>query len=155
MSRAHSLSQATIADSRACLSKIHVTKIEAPGPEDGDRPVVHFEGISRSLDSSWDDNANSDIRDGCEDDSVELRRHRHRHHHHHYGHDEVEGNPLSIFQVNSEDEEDQYDYEMDEDEEEDEEEHAGSEVVEEEMIDLMEAVAEQEARNEDEEDEET
>lgn len=43
--------------------KIHVTKIEPPGPEDGQSlPVVHFEGISRSLDSSWDDNANSDLR---------------------------------------------------------------------------------------------
>lgn len=43
--------------------KIHVTKIEPPGPEDGqDLPVVHFEGFSRSLDGSWDENANSDLR---------------------------------------------------------------------------------------------
>lgn len=43
--------------------KIHVTEIEPPGPEDGQElPVVHFEGISRSLDSSWDNNANSDLR---------------------------------------------------------------------------------------------
>lgn len=48
---------------RLIIMKIHVTKIEAPGPQDGqDLPVVHFEGISRSLDSSWDDNANSDLR---------------------------------------------------------------------------------------------
>lgn len=39
------------------------------------------------------------IVDGCEDDSVELRRHRRHHHHHHYGHHDVEGTPLSIFQV--------------------------------------------------------
>lgn len=48
---------------RLIIVKLHVTKIEAPGPEDGQsRPVVHFAGISRSLDSSLDDNANSDIR---------------------------------------------------------------------------------------------
>lgn len=48
---------------RLIIVKLHVTKIEPPGPEDGQgRPVVHFEGISRSLDSSLDDNANSDIR---------------------------------------------------------------------------------------------
>lgn len=48
---------------RLIIMKIHVTKIEAPGPEDGQAlPVVHFEGLSRSLDSSWDDNANSDLR---------------------------------------------------------------------------------------------
>ncbi|EON97395.1 putative f-box domain-containing protein [Phaeoacremonium minimum UCRPA7] len=48
---------------RLILMKIHVTKIEAPGPEDGQElPVVHFEGFSRSLDGSWDENANSDLR---------------------------------------------------------------------------------------------
>ncbi|CAN8102141.1 unnamed protein product [Discula destructiva] len=48
---------------RLIIVKLHVTKVEPPGPEDGQsRPVVHFEGISRSLDSSLDDNANSDIR---------------------------------------------------------------------------------------------
>ncbi|KAJ4418902.1 hypothetical protein N0V82_005251 [Gnomoniopsis sp. IMI 355080] len=236
---------------RLIIVKIHVTKIEAPGPEDGDRPVVHFEGISRSLDSSWDDNANSDIRgismkeiqgmvrttregevrwttlsifngterwrsegiqlggirsskvignwfdkdyhptgpcgptafwkigdrhhstaddqitvqdylpivDGCEDDSIELRRHRHHHHNHYYGDHEVEVNPLSIFQVNSEDEEDQYDFEMDEgEEEEDEEDQYDLEVDEndeENMIDLMEVVTEHETRNNDEDGRET
>jgi hypothetical protein len=48
---------------RLILMKIAVTKIEAPGPEDGqDLPVVHFSGVSRSLDDSWDENANSDLR---------------------------------------------------------------------------------------------
>lgn len=48
---------------RLVIMKIHVTKVEAPGPEDGQAlPVVHFEGLSRSLESSWDDNANSDLR---------------------------------------------------------------------------------------------
>lgn len=48
---------------RLIIMKVHVTKIEPPGPQDGQSlPVVHFEGISRSLDSSWDDNANSDLR---------------------------------------------------------------------------------------------
>lgn len=43
--------------------RIHVTSIEEPGPEDGqDLPVVHFQGVSRSLDDSFDNNANSDIR---------------------------------------------------------------------------------------------
>lgn len=48
---------------RLILMKIHVTRIEAPGPEDGQElPVVHFEGFSRSLDGSWDENANSELR---------------------------------------------------------------------------------------------
>ncbi|ROW09504.1 hypothetical protein VMCG_02642 [Cytospora schulzeri] len=48
---------------RLIIMKIHVTKIEPPGPEDGQSlPVVYFEGFSRSLDSSWDENANSDLR---------------------------------------------------------------------------------------------
>lgn len=48
---------------RLIIMKLHVTRVEKPGPEDGQAlPVVHFEGLSRSLDSSWDDNANSDIR---------------------------------------------------------------------------------------------
>jgi hypothetical protein len=45
------------------MMRIHVTSIEEPGPEDGkDLPVVHFQGVSRSLDDSFDNNANSDIR---------------------------------------------------------------------------------------------
>jgi hypothetical protein len=48
---------------RLILMKISVTKIEPPGPEDGQAlPVVHFKGVSRSLDGNWDENANSDIR---------------------------------------------------------------------------------------------
>lgn len=48
---------------RLILMKITVTSIEPPGPEDGqDLPVVHFKGVSRSLDDHWDENANSDIR---------------------------------------------------------------------------------------------
>lgn len=47
---------------RLMIVKLHVVKIEPPGPEDGQsQPVVHFEGISRSLDQSLDDNADSDI----------------------------------------------------------------------------------------------
>jgi len=43
--------------------RTHITSIEAPGPEDNqDMPVVNFVGVSRSLDDSWDDNANSDLR---------------------------------------------------------------------------------------------
>lgn len=41
--------------------KIH--KIEPPGPDDGqDLPVVHFKGITRSLDDSFDGNGNSQMR---------------------------------------------------------------------------------------------
>lgn len=48
---------------RLIMMRIHVTSIEEPGPEDGqDLPVVHFQGVSRSLDDSFDNNANSDIR---------------------------------------------------------------------------------------------
>lgn len=44
------------------MVKIRVTKIEPPGPEDGQAlPVVHFEGLSKSLDSSLDENANSGL----------------------------------------------------------------------------------------------
>lgn len=43
--------------------ELKATKIEAPGEEDGkDLPVVYFEGTSRSMHSSWDPNANSNIR---------------------------------------------------------------------------------------------
>jgi hypothetical protein len=48
---------------RVILMKIHITKIEPPGPGDGQAlPVVHFKGISRSLDGTWDENANSGLR---------------------------------------------------------------------------------------------
>ncbi|KAI1640035.1 hypothetical protein F4809DRAFT_592263 [Biscogniauxia mediterranea] len=48
---------------RLIIMQIYVTKIESPGPEDGQElPVVHFKGISRSMDESYDENANSDLR---------------------------------------------------------------------------------------------
>ncbi len=48
---------------RLILMKMHVTRIEPPAEEDGQElPVVHFKGFSRSLDGSWDENANSDLR---------------------------------------------------------------------------------------------
>ncbi|KAI1482615.1 hypothetical protein F4774DRAFT_370178 [Daldinia eschscholtzii] len=48
---------------RLILMRVRVTSIEPPGPEDGQElPVVHFEGVSQSLDDSFDDNANSDLR---------------------------------------------------------------------------------------------
>ena len=45
---------------RLILMKIHVTKIEIA--EHQKHPIVHFKGFSRSLDGSWDENANSDLR---------------------------------------------------------------------------------------------
>ncbi|KAF7543558.1 hypothetical protein G7Z17_g10638 [Cylindrodendrum hubeiense] len=48
---------------RILQMNIHVVKIEPPGPNDGqDLPVVHFRGVTRSLDDSFDDNANSQMR---------------------------------------------------------------------------------------------
>ncbi|KAI0878976.1 hypothetical protein GGS24DRAFT_316516 [Hypoxylon argillaceum] len=48
---------------RLILMRIFVTAVEKPGPEDGqDLPVVHFKGVSRSLDQSFDENADSDLR---------------------------------------------------------------------------------------------
>ncbi|KAI0191729.1 hypothetical protein EV127DRAFT_427690 [Xylaria flabelliformis] len=48
---------------RLILMRIFVTSVEKPGPEDGqDLPVVHFKGVSRSLDQSFDENADSDLR---------------------------------------------------------------------------------------------
>ncbi|KAH7249036.1 uncharacterized protein BKA55DRAFT_594856 [Fusarium redolens] len=50
---------------RIIMMKVNVTSIEEPAPEDGQElPVVHFRGVSRSLDDSFDDNANSNIRAG-------------------------------------------------------------------------------------------
>ncbi|KAK8051203.1 hypothetical protein PG993_002588 [Apiospora rasikravindrae] len=47
---------------RLILMRITIDRIDPPGPEDGqDLPVVHFKGVSRSLDDSWDENANSDL----------------------------------------------------------------------------------------------
>ncbi|KAI5922592.1 hypothetical protein F4810DRAFT_673330 [Camillea tinctor] len=48
---------------RLIIMQLHVTRIESPGPEDGQElPVVHFRGVSRSMDHSYDENANSDLR---------------------------------------------------------------------------------------------
>ncbi|KAK3318311.1 F-box domain-containing protein [Apodospora peruviana] len=48
---------------RLIMMKLNVTKIVEPGEDDHkDHPVVFFEGLSRSFDGSWDDNADSDIR---------------------------------------------------------------------------------------------
>ncbi|KIW43711.1 uncharacterized protein PV06_04786 [Exophiala oligosperma] len=44
--------------------QLNVTSVEDPNPEDGDgdMPVVHFQGTSRSTSMAWDPNANSQIR---------------------------------------------------------------------------------------------
>ncbi|EEY18307.1 conserved hypothetical protein [Verticillium alfalfae VaMs.102] len=48
---------------RLIIVKIRVVGIEPPGEADGQAlPVVRFEGTSRAVDDSWDDNADSDIR---------------------------------------------------------------------------------------------
>ncbi|PHH87602.1 hypothetical protein CDD83_8655 [Cordyceps sp. RAO-2017] len=41
-------------ETRLILMRAQVTAVEPPGPEDGQSlPVVHFRGVSRSLDESW------------------------------------------------------------------------------------------------------
>ncbi|KAF2472598.1 uncharacterized protein BDR25DRAFT_259061 [Lindgomyces ingoldianus] len=48
---------------RHIIMRFKVTKVEPPGRFDNqDLPVVHFTGTSRSVDASWDPNANSRIR---------------------------------------------------------------------------------------------
>lgn len=48
---------------RLITMKVQVTKIEAPGEDDGQElPVVHFQGTSSSIRPSWDPNANSKIK---------------------------------------------------------------------------------------------
>ncbi|RFU77840.1 f-box domain-containing [Trichoderma arundinaceum] len=50
---------------RLILMRIHVTKIEQAEPDSEystELPIVHYEGVSRPLDDSWDDNASSDLR---------------------------------------------------------------------------------------------
>jgi hypothetical protein len=43
--------------------ELKVTKIEPPGPDDGQAlPVVHFEGTSRSMHEPWDTNAVGNIK---------------------------------------------------------------------------------------------
>ena len=48
---------------RLITMKIQVTKVEAPGEDDGQQlPVVHFQGRSSSIRPSWDPNANSKLK---------------------------------------------------------------------------------------------
>ncbi|KAK1641119.1 F-box domain-containing protein [Colletotrichum phormii] len=48
---------------RIILMKMHVVDVQPPGEEDGkELPVVHFHGLSRSVDDSWDENAHSQLR---------------------------------------------------------------------------------------------
>ncbi|GKT85292.1 F-box domain-containing protein [Colletotrichum tofieldiae] len=48
---------------RIIVMKVHVTDVQPPGENDGQGlPVVHFYGVSRSVDDSWDENANSNLR---------------------------------------------------------------------------------------------
>lgn len=48
---------------RVIVMKLKITKLEAPGQFDNQAlPIAHFTGTSRSLDASWDPNANSRIR---------------------------------------------------------------------------------------------
>lgn len=48
---------------RHILMRLQITKLEAPGQFDNQSmPVAHFTGKSRSVDVSWDPNANSKIR---------------------------------------------------------------------------------------------
>lgn len=50
-------------ETRLVIMKLHVTRIEPPSEDDHpEYPVVHFEGISHSMDNPWDDNANSNLR---------------------------------------------------------------------------------------------
>ncbi|KAM5348214.1 hypothetical protein ACJ41O_008038 [Fusarium nematophilum] len=61
---------------RLIMMRIHVTGVQEPGPEDGQGlPVVHFRGVSRSLDDSFDDNANSNLRAFATKGTVRLTRH--------------------------------------------------------------------------------
>lgn len=51
---------------RLIVLQIHVTKIEPPGPDDGqDLPVVHFMGLSRTVDQSHDENGNTGVLGKC------------------------------------------------------------------------------------------
>lgn len=48
---------------RLISMELRVSKIEPPGPDDGqDLPIVYFVGISKSVHQNWDPNANSGIR---------------------------------------------------------------------------------------------
>ena len=53
----------TEGDIRHIIMNLRVTDVTAPGPFDNPSlPVVHFRGISRSIENQWDPNANSGIR---------------------------------------------------------------------------------------------
>jgi hypothetical protein len=48
---------------RLITMSLKATRIEQPGPEDGQElPIVHFTGTSRSMHANWDANSNSVIR---------------------------------------------------------------------------------------------
>lgn len=48
---------------RLIIMNLKATKLEQPGPTDGQTlPIVHFTGTSRSMHASWDPNSNSTIR---------------------------------------------------------------------------------------------
>ncbi|KAK1466040.1 F-box domain-containing protein [Colletotrichum melonis] len=48
---------------RIILMKMYVVDVQPPGEDDGkELPVVHFHGLSRSVDDSWDENAHSQLR---------------------------------------------------------------------------------------------
>ncbi|KDN61182.1 putative F-box domain-containing protein [Colletotrichum sublineola] len=48
---------------RIIVMKVHVTDVQPPGEDDGKGlPVVHFHGVTRSVDDSWDENASSNLR---------------------------------------------------------------------------------------------
>ncbi|KAM3499304.1 hypothetical protein MY11210_009621 [Beauveria gryllotalpidicola] len=48
---------------RLIILKLHITRIEPPGPDDGQAlPVVHFAGDSRLLDDGWDANGTSELK---------------------------------------------------------------------------------------------
>ncbi|KAJ0310044.1 uncharacterized protein N0V96_005811 [Colletotrichum fioriniae] len=48
---------------RIILMKMYVVDVQPPGEDDGkELPVVHFDGLSRSVDDSWDENAHSQLR---------------------------------------------------------------------------------------------
>ncbi|POR36209.1 Uncharacterized protein TPAR_03560 [Tolypocladium paradoxum] len=60
---------------RLIIMRNYVTAVEPPGPDDGQAlPVVHFRGVSRSLDDSWDNNANSDLRAFTSKGTVRLTK---------------------------------------------------------------------------------
>jgi hypothetical protein len=48
---------------RLIIMELEITSFSAPDANDGQEfPVVHFEGVSRSITSRWDPNANANIR---------------------------------------------------------------------------------------------